>query len=250
MTHIPIVNFLVCGVQKGGTSALDGYLRSHPDVCMADVKEPHFFDREKIFTDKEPDYSKYHKYFHLCGNKKAVGESTPIYIYWKEAIPRIWQYNPQMKLIILLRNPIERAYSHWNMERVRGKELLAFGDAIRNEIERCREALPNQHRIYSYVSRGFYVEQLRRILDYFPRDNVFIAKSEQLKNSALETMNNIFRFLNLSTITDLEHKCVHASEYLQNMEEEDKLYLRAIYEYEIKALERLLGWELSEWLNA
>ncbi|MGB7755383.1 MAG: hypothetical protein WBL23_04905, partial [Salinisphaera sp.] len=99
--------------------------------------------------------------------KIVFGEATPIYMYWHDAPRRMWEYNPNMKLIVVLRNPIDRAFSHWNMEKSRNAESLSFWDAIQNEEPRCKEALPYQHRTYSYVDRGFYLEQLRRLWRYF-----------------------------------------------------------------------------------
>jgi hypothetical protein len=70
-------------------------------------------------------------------------------MYWYDAPRRIWQYNPDMRIVILLRNPVDRAYSHWNMERERGAEPLEFRQAIATEADRCRAALPAQHRVFS-----------------------------------------------------------------------------------------------------
>jgi len=90
-------------------------------------------------------------------------------MYWQNAPKRIWQYNPEMKIIIILRNPIERAFSHWNMERSRNAEHLSFWDAINTEKLRCQETLPLQNRVYSYIDRGFYIKQLENIWRYFPK---------------------------------------------------------------------------------
>ena len=147
------VDFVIGGTQKGGTSALDSFLRQHPEICMPTTrKELHFFDRE----EENRDYKKYHANFKPKPQHRVIGEASPIYMYWETAPDRIWKYNPKMKWILALRNPVERAFSAWNMETKRGKEKLPFAEAIEKEPERCREALPLQHRVYSYVDRGFY----------------------------------------------------------------------------------------------
>lgn len=162
------VNFIICGTQKGGTSALDLYLRMHPEICMAANKEVHFFDNEEYFISNNTiDYSLYHKVFEPKVGSRLLGEATPIYMYWYGAPKRIWEYNPEIKLIVILRNPIERAYSHWNMERARCADDISFWDALAGEGDRCRQALPLQHRVYSYVDRGYYTEQLRRLWTFF-----------------------------------------------------------------------------------
>jgi hypothetical protein len=169
------VDFLIAGVQKGGTTALDTYLRQHPQICMANSKEIHFFDDENIFSQGKPDYSLYHACFNKAAGHVVSGEATPIYAYWHDSPRRIWEYNSEMKIILILRNPIERAFSHWNMERHRNAEALSFWDAIQGESLRCRDALPLQHRVYSYTDRGFYTEQVRRIWRYFLQNGHFCS---------------------------------------------------------------------------
>ncbi len=121
------VDFVIGGTQKGGTSALDSFLQQHPEICMPETrKELHFFDREADDTD----YKKYHANFKPKPQHRAIGEASPIYMYWETAPYRIWRYNPQMKWILALRNPVERAFSAWNMETKRGKEKLPFAEAI------------------------------------------------------------------------------------------------------------------------
>lgn len=101
---------------------------------MAKTKEVHFFDNEEYFQGT-PDYSKYHEFFTPEHSHQLLGEATPIYIYWYPSPERIYEYNPKAKLIFLLRTPIERAYSNWNMERLRNSEKLSFEVAIRNETQ-------------------------------------------------------------------------------------------------------------------
>ena len=246
------VDFLIAGTQKGGTSALNRYLREHQDLLMASTKEVHFFDTESHFEHK-PDYSTYHAYFdtNYPGYSKnvRVGEATPIYMYWYDAAKRIWEYNPQMQLIIILRNPIERAFSHWNMERDAGHENLSFSEAITIEEHRCKTALPLQHRIFSYVDRGFYCEQLRRIWHYFPRKQTLVIKNEDLRNDVNGTLKKIAGFLNLSEFPLMAHSEIHSRKYVSSMNDNERSILREIYFNEIKELEHILGWDCSNWLE-
>jgi len=244
-----LVNFVICGTQKGGTTALDAYLREHPEICMADKKEVHFFDDESLFDKAKPDYAEYHSLFSPKSSHKLVGEATPIYMYWHDAPRRLWEYNPNMKLIVILRNPIDRAYSHWNMERSRNAESLPFCDAIQNEQQRCREALPYQHRIYSYVDRGFYTEQLRRLWFYFSEENVLILRNEQLKNHPYDTLKKVSVFLDVDDFKNVNVKEMHSQLYSSRINDQEKKHLRFLFEYEIKSLERMLGWNCSNWLS-
>ena len=102
-------------------------------------KEVHFFDDEKYFKKNKVNYEVYHKYF-TNDNSKIKGESTPIYMYWSLAMKQIYEYNPQIKIIAVLRNPIERAFSHWNKERNNKKETADFSTAIRQESVRCQRS--------------------------------------------------------------------------------------------------------------
>lgn len=243
------VNFIICGTQKGGTTALDAYLREHPEICMADRKETHFFDNEANFSGGKPEYSKYHALFKPLKKHKSLGEATPIYMYWQNSPRRIWEYNPHIKLIILLRNPIERAYSHWNMERLRGADDLSFWDAIVNEKERCREAFPQQHRVYSYVDRGFYMEQLQRIWSYFPKNRVLIIKSENLRTKPYQTLNGVCDFLEVGRFKNISIKDINSRAYELPMSAKERNYLRALFTSEIKKMETLLNWDCRDWLQ-
>lgn len=251
MLHKPTernVDFLICGTQKGGTTALYAYLRDHPQICMAKRKELHFFDNEVHFQSMKPDYSAYHAQFDVKPPHKIIGEASPIYMYWYDAPRRIWQYNPRIKLIVLLRNPVDRAFSHWNMERSRNMENLSFWDAIRNEGKRCRAALPLQHRVYSYVDRGFYLDQLRRIWTYFPKEQLLIISTDDLQQHAQATLDKVFSFLEVKSI-HIENKNLHQNMYITTMDARERDFLLNQYEFEIKGLERELGWDCHEWLS-
>lgn len=243
------VNFLVVGTQKGGTTALYSYLNDHPKILMSEQKEVHFFDTEMNFN-KEIDYDKYHSYFQYTKNEtRLLGEATPIYMYWENSIKRIYDYNHDMKLIIILRNPIERAYSHWNMERDKGKDNLSFHDAIHTEKERCSSSLPLQHRVYSYIDRGLYSKQLKNIYQHFPKEQVLILKSEDLKNNVIETLKKVSTFLNIQDFENVENRIVHYRKYISKMDINDYIYLRNIFNNEINTIENDLDWDCSDWLK-
>lgn len=129
--HQPLVSFMGIGVQKAGTTSIFAYLNQHPQIRMGQKKELHYFDDEDHFAQK-PDYSLYEQQFVRDPERANLlyVEVTPIYLYWSPALRRIWEYNPNMKCIVLLRNPITRAYSHWNMEYGRQWDALSFEEAI------------------------------------------------------------------------------------------------------------------------
>ena len=243
----PLVQFLICGTQKGGTTTLDAYLRQHPEICMAKFKEVHYFDREKYFQYRKPNYQIYHDFFEPEPGQRIWGETTPVYMYWYDAPRRIWEYNPDMKLILLLRDPIKRAYSHWNMQRDRGYDALPFLEAIQEEEKRRRESLPYQNRRFSYLDRGFYSEQIKRLRVYFSQEQFLILKSKALRDHPQKVLNKIIHFLAISQFDDFEPLDLHSRGYETALDPETHRYLLDIYQHEISELERIIGWDCQEW---
>ncbi|MFT5297860.1 MAG: hypothetical protein ACI9YH_003899 [Colwellia sp.] len=239
------INFLVVGAQKSGTSALDKYLREHSEIEMAPVKEVHYFDNEDNFKDTA-NYEAYHKNF-TSGHSRIKGECTPIYMYWHPSIKRIFEYNPKIKIIVILRNPIERAYSHWNMERDRKADTVNFTTAIKQEAIRCREALPFQHRIFSYTDRGFYSKQIRHIWRFFSKEQTLFIKHDDLKNEPHQVLEELSNFLGISEFSKVKEKDVYSRPYIGKLSDDDYQYLSDLYFNEIKEIETILNWDCSDW---
>jgi hypothetical protein len=241
------VNFVIGGTQKGGTSALDLFLRQHPEICMPKTKkELHYFDREENFGG-HPDYKKYHAHFRPESQHRAIGEATPSYMYWTATPYRIWSYNPQMKWILVLRNPVERAFSAWNMETKRGAEHISFEKAVEQEAARCREALPLQHRVFSYIDRGFYAHQVRRLFDIFAEDNCLVLLNEELRIEHGKALRKVFKFLKVKSDFIPPEASVFEQDYDQEINSELRSKLTDMFYYDIKELERLLHRDLSSW---
>ncbi len=244
-----LVDFIIAGTQKGGTTALHEYLGGHPDIYMPKKKELHFFDSEShSFDYGNTDYTYYHSNFVKIKNHIKLGEATPIYMYWYTAPERMWHYNKDLRIILTLRNPIDRAYSHWNMEVKRGYESKSFSEAIRTESNRCREKLPFQHRIYSYIDRGYYSEQIKRLLFFFKQEQILALKSDDLIRNPNMQIRNVCKFISVSQMDNITLKTAHAREYSSLMSKNDREYLSNIYKHEIRTLEDMLGWDCSEWL--
>ncbi len=241
------VSFLVCGAQKCGTTALDSYLRQHPDICMASHKELHYFDSENKFLYPNINYQEYLTYFEPEHHNQILGETTPSYMYWYTAPRRIWEYNPDMKLVILLRNPIDRAYSHWNMQRERGVEKLNFMDALFAEEDRRYAWRPLQNKRFSYLDRGFYSEQIRRLRAFFPADQLLILRSQTLRHSPETILNQIVKYLDINPFPKIEFKTIHTRNYERQMTEKEWNYLFDLYQTEIQDVEKLTGWNCQDW---
>src|SRR3954453_6054977 len=117
------LEFILAGAQKSGTTALHYFLSRHPDICMGDQQEIHFFDNDAMFV-AEPDYAELHKHYPTMASSTIAGDCTPSYLYHEPAMQRIWNYNPKIKLLILLRNPVERAFAQRTMKGYRGLEPI------------------------------------------------------------------------------------------------------------------------------
>ncbi len=247
--HSKRVNFILAGTQKAGTTALYHYLKNHPHIGMAKKKELHFFNNEITFAKPYVLYSRYEKHFDFASGAKVYGEATPSYIYWENTPRRIWEYNPDMKLIFILRNPIDRAFSQWNMEIDRGNEHLAFCEAIKKERVRNQNT-PFLNDRYSYIIKGMYAEQIRRYQRYFPDHQMLFIKYEYFKNHQLETLHKIFHFLNINPhLYNFEKKIVHKRPIHDKLSLDTRKNLIEIYHYNIKEVENLLGWDCSDWIR-
>jgi len=243
------VGFLVAGAQKSGTSALDAYLREHPELCLPREKELHFFDKDRLFASEPVDYSLYHACFDPRPPQHLLGECTPSYMYWPSAVERIARYNPAMRFVILLRNPVTRAFSHWNYERVVDREPLPFVEALRAERERQRTLSPNRAKRFAYVDRGYYAAQLKRLWKLFPVEQTLVFKSEELLEDPAGLLDRVATFLGVAPFPPLAARVENTREYNATLSDEEKRYLVALYRDDIAELERLLGWDCSSWVE-
>jgi len=204
-------SFLIIGAQRAGTTSLYNYLCEHPSVLPAARKELHFFDRA---------YSRGLSYYFRqyptvwrsalpFGPRLITGESTPYYLFHPLVAGRVRHALPTVKLIVLLRNPVDRALSHYHHSVNKAAEPLSFEAAIDREAERlageferlCSE--PGYHspafNRYSYLARGVYVDQLERWMNVFPREQFLILRSEDLYANPKVALQSVFAFLRLPT---------------------------------------------------
>mgnify|MGYP006080280617 FL=1 len=197
------VDFFIVGAPKSGTTSLYHYLNQHQDICMSLIKEPNYFSSEELNDQglyyKAKVISKlesYHKIFIQEKDHQLLGEASVSYLFYQNVPLKIYKYNPTAKIIILLRNPIERAHSHYLMDYRLGHTKISL-DAILNDSSVKDHALLYQQ----YIELGFYYNQVKRYVDVFGHDNVCVMLYDQLKENNEELTNNIIRFLNV----DLNH---------------------------------------------
>lgn len=240
----PRVDFVIAGVQKAGTTALFDYLSEASELSLSHVKETHFFDDDERDWAR-PDYAGYHALFD-APDGRLCGEATPIYLYWPGALERMAAYNPAMRVIVLLRDPVERAWSHWRMEYARGWERQPFAWCIREGRRRPFDAEPwGYHRAFSYVERGFYGEQVERLLGLFPREQVLVLTAEALQAEPAATLATVRAFLGLPPNgTAIESRAVHVGrdmDYGSELTDDDAAFLRLVYARDQERLAAFTG---------
>lgn len=245
------VDFVVAGVQKAGTTAFHDFLAQHPQIILPRDQALHFFDKEENFSGN-PDYRQLHSNFDGGNRWTTAGEVTADYVYYPRALERIAEYNPQMKIVISLRNPADRAFSQWNMRRAKGNEKLDFIDAIkRDEAERSDTGLAvNSPRGNAHIDRSLYFDQVTRVFQLFPRERVLMIKYEDFRRDNAGTMNAVFDFLGVPRLTKLKSQERNVGPYDRKMTVEERAYVSKFFEEDIPKVEKLLGWDCSDWTPA
>jgi len=202
-------DFIIIGAQKGGTTFLNRLLAQHPLIKPAFLKEVHYFDLN--FSKR---ISWYRSNFPMRIGKNngfITGEASPYYMFYPHSARRASEVVPNAKLISLLRNPIDRAYSHYQHQVLRvkgeGRETLSFEQAVeaeegrlRGEVEKMLQEehyLSPNYRNYSYLSRGIYVDQLSRWSKYFDKNQMLVLKSEDLFSDTTSVLRATSDFLEI-----------------------------------------------------
>lgn len=197
--------FLILGAQKAGTTSVYHYLRQHPQVFMCPRKEPHFFAYEGESVDDAAgivtDWQAYRGLFRDAGDASAIGEASPSYLYVPRAAQRIAHRLPEARLIAIVRNPIERAFSNYQHCVRTGHEPLGFGAAL--DAENGRMAAGWGAR-WHYVHKGLYRQQLDRFLERFDRQQLHVALYDDLVADPAGFMREIFGFLGIDAGLEVE----------------------------------------------
>lgn len=204
-------DFVIIGTQRGGTTSLYRYLTAHPKIGAALRKEVHYLDHN---YDQGPSW--YLAHFPLRGRVPVVGEASPYYLFHPDVPRRARAIIPSAKFIAVLRNPVDRAYSHYQMKVRRNLETLSFEEAITREDERLAGIADRSNpawRHFSYLHRGLYEEQLQRWMSVFPRDQFLIVKSEEFYAEPERILHETLAVLGLEPGTPPALKVYNLAEY-------------------------------------
>jgi hypothetical protein len=255
----PLPDFLVIGAQKAGTTALYAYLRWHPAVLGPSWKEVSFFDRHYVrgeawYRGHFPNRIRIDRARRRTGREPVVGEASPSYLFHRAAPERVAALLPGVRLIAILRDPVERAFSHYNHEVALGREPLSFEAAI--EREEARTSGEIEHMLadpsyfshawwnHTYVARGLYAEQLRQWLALFPRERLHVLTSEQLAARPAETHAEVLRFLGLPSHELSSYPRINTREY-ESMSPRTRAVLAERFAEPNRELAELLGRDLG-----
>lgn len=228
-------NVFIVGAQKAGTSSLHSYLSMHPSICIGQTKELHFFNRE-INYSKGLAY--YRALFPMVTSARYALDATPAYMHNINSANRIYAFNPESKIIILLREPISRAFSAYNMyQQLRGnlgylQELTTYLDEesksfflpfaegriapdIRYFLDREKAILEGraEGEEPALLRRGVYAPQVGRFISLFGRNNVMVIFSDELKGRTDHTVNSVLEFLGLAPVTGVDYRLRHVRNY-------------------------------------
>jgi hypothetical protein len=224
-------DMIIIGAMKCGTTSLFRYLEEHPDFFPPKSKEIHYFDSN---FDKGLDW--YRRQFptnvrrlkcRLMGQRIITGEASPYYMFHPHAMGRIASILPKVKLIVLLRNPVDRAYSHYHNEIKHGRESLTFGEALESEPGRLAgevEKMLKDERYFSvhhghhaYLSRGIYVDQLKACRTFFQKEQFLIVDSASMSTDLQRVYDKVCAFLGLVPYTLKDWKTHNRGVYKEKM---------------------------------
>ena len=245
----PLPDFLILGAQKAGTTALYAYLRWHPDITGPSWKEVSYFDRH---------YRRgtgwYRGNFPARGGDRLVGEASPGYLFHPLGPRRVKATVPDAKLIVLVRDPVDRALSHYHHERALGREPLSFAEAVEAEPARTRgeeermvrepEYFSHAWWDYTYLARGRYAEQLERWFAVFPREQLLVLASEELASDPGASYARVLEFLGAGAHDLSEYPRIYDQEY-PDMDPEIRTRLAAYFAEPNRRLYELIGRDLG-----
>ena len=241
-------DFLIVGTMKSGTSTLSSILNQHPKVNIP-KNELHFFNRDINYNKGENFYNKNF----ITGFLN--GEKTPTYSYQPNCAERIYKYNSKIKLIWILRNPVDRAISNYYHAFKNGKENKSLIDCFMLEEKRVK-----QNIFKGYFVRSLYSKQVERFLKYFPKSQMYFAIFEEMIHNYDEEINKINNFLHIDKFSfELEHKNKTKQNIFRKIydliinnkkiKNKIKIDLKFYYNEEINILEKLINKDLKIWRN-
>lgn len=248
----PLPGLIIPGAMKAGTTSLFRYLEGHPQLAPAPRKEVHYFDRR--FHRGADWYRRQFTHRRRCGaaGHAIACESSPYYMFEPRVPGRIRDLVPDVKLVFLLRDPVERAFSHYHNNRRLGREPLDFLSALAAEDDRtlaeeerlladpAHVSMPHRH--YSYRRRGLYAEQLLRWHRFFPQEQMLVVDSARLFAAPADVVADVLRFVGLDAWQPRSFAAKNEGRHDKAMPAAARHRLEAFFAPHEERLRRLIGW--------
>jgi len=241
-------DFIGIGTMKSGSTALWEYITKHPDVFSdhytpgaLDVKEPNLFNlKQPEFLEEQIKYSRFLKNIQPVPDDKLLGEFTIHYIDDSDSLELIYEHNPNVKVIAILRNPIDRTYSgfNWGYNTMKGYYSQSLKEMI-NKMGMEKTGV---------VSKSLLADKIENVYRIFPKENIYFLKYEQFKQHQQQELFKLFDFMGLDTASySYEYKQVLLKEYVEPLADDLRIELRQFFKSDIERVESLLGWDCSDW---
>jgi hypothetical protein len=248
-------DFLIIGTQKGGTTSLYSILKTHSDIFLHRRTEIHFFDLNyrrgpAWYRSFYPTYGQATEHRAQTGRELISGEASPLYLFHPDVPARVAAMLPRIRVIALLRNPVDRAYSHYQHSLRSRVEPLSFSKAVASEKARIgtRDAVTSQNKLafvqHSYVSRGFYVDQIERWYRLIPSNQILVLQSERFFTDPADSLRQVTEFLGTAPFAGLEpsiHGARNVGGYSSKIDPSLRVDLEAMFAPYNERLYRLLG---------
>lgn len=247
-------DFLIIGAMKCGTTSLYQYITMHPQVTAATHKELHYFDMN---FERGPNW--YFNQFPGNNENKITGEATPFYLFCPDVPKKVFQMFPKIKLIVLLRNPVERAISHFYYFDLRNRRRRRVNKEADREFDQVFEIEKksindlntyfqkfNMREIQNYcISLGIYINQIKQWREYFPGSQMLIIDSDDLLNDTPNTVNRVFEFLGLPKYNLAGYETFNKNSGKKEIKKETMDQLYDFYEKYNRELEDYLGMKFN-----
>ena len=240
------ISFIVMGAQRSGHASIQHALSQHPQLKLVAQEQQGYFADDAIFAIGKPCSSSYEEICRTTTSEQICGEVSNAYFHHPEAIARINRYNPSIKLVVILRNPADRAYSHLQHVVNRGRKEPSLSISLNEDLFSSTSSTHQSTRDSEYISKSKYSEQISYLRQYFDPHQLLFIKSEDLRDDTEVMLYQIFQFLNVPYL-DVDTSAQNLGNYEQSIPTDCYNRIINTVKGDINETEQLLGWDCRDW---